>query len=169
MSKNEKITCRVAIQVCIGHFSDGRERHRTFSMKGIDPDAAPEAIAAVVRALAPVLAYPITKVRKIVKRVIVIFEKGVMPAALESPVSQNSQNVGGVAHGVPFGRNTFARDTQRTGEARRARTFSRPCRSSAVPKSRQATLMSFAASGEGMGRFMQGRRHAACAFLKFCA
>ena len=61
--KNEKITCRVAIQVCIGHFPDGRERHRTFSMKGVNPDASPEAIAAVVRALAPVLAYPITKVR----------------------------------------------------------------------------------------------------------
>ena len=79
MSNYEKITCRVAIQVCIGHFLDGRERHRTFSMRGVDPDASPEAIAAVVRALAPVLAYPITKVRKIVKRVIVIFEEGVRP------------------------------------------------------------------------------------------
>ena len=73
--KNEKITCRVAIQVCIGHFPDGRERHRTFSMKGINPDASPEAIAAVIRALAPVLAYPITKVRKITKKVKLIYEE----------------------------------------------------------------------------------------------
>jgi hypothetical protein len=62
----EKISCRVAIQVCIGYFSDGRERHRTFSMKGVDPDAPLEAIAAVIRALAPLLIYPITKVRKVV-------------------------------------------------------------------------------------------------------
>ena len=71
MSYTEIISCRVAIQVCIGYFSDGRERHRTFSMKGIRPDAPDEAIAAIVRALAPVLVFPITKVRKVVKRTIV--------------------------------------------------------------------------------------------------
>ena len=92
--KNEKITCRVAIQVCIGHFPDGRERHRTFSMKGVDPDASPEAIAAVVRALAPVLVYPITKVRKIVKRVILIFEEGGMPAEQSDQSSQKKADGG---------------------------------------------------------------------------
>ena len=80
MTYTETITCRVAIQICIGYFPDGRERHRTFSMKGIRPDARDEAIAAVVRALAPVLAYPITKVRKIIKRVIV-FDDWAAPAA----------------------------------------------------------------------------------------
>ena len=79
MSYYEKISCRVAIQVCMGHFPDGRERHRTFSMKGVSPDAPLESIAAVVRALAPLLAYPITKVRKVVKRRIIIYEKGVVP------------------------------------------------------------------------------------------
>ena len=74
MSYYEKISCRVAIQVCIGYFPDGRERHRTFSMKGIAPDASFEAIAAVVRALAPLLAYPITKVRKVTKREIFFCE-----------------------------------------------------------------------------------------------
>ena len=79
MSYYEKWSCRIAIQVCIGHFPDGRERHRTFSMRGINPDASPEAIAAVVRALAPVLAYPITKVRKVTKREIFFFEEAVLP------------------------------------------------------------------------------------------
>ena len=89
MSYYEKISCRIAIQVCIGHFPDGRERHRTFSMRGIDPDAPPESIAAVVRALAPLLAYPITKVRKIVKRIITVYEKGVVP--WDEQASQKSQ------------------------------------------------------------------------------
>ena len=71
MSYTETITCRVAIQICIGYFPDGRERHRTFSMKGIRADAPDEAIAAIVRALAPTLAYPITKVRKVIKRTII--------------------------------------------------------------------------------------------------
>ena len=47
MSYYEKITCRIAIQVCIGHFLDGRERHRTFSMRGINPDASFESIDAL--------------------------------------------------------------------------------------------------------------------------
>ena len=74
MSYTETLACRVAIQVCIGYFPDGGERHRSFSMKGIRPDASTEAIAEVVRALAPVLAYPITKVRKVVRRTIIFVE-----------------------------------------------------------------------------------------------
>ena len=80
MSYTEIITCRVAIQVRVGYLPNGRARHRTFSMTNISPDASPEAIAAVVRALAPVLAYPITKVRKVVKRTI-IFDEWKAPAA----------------------------------------------------------------------------------------
>jgi hypothetical protein len=87
MSYYEKFSCRIAIQVCIGHFPDGRERHRTFSMKGVNPDASLEAIAAVVRALAPVLIYPITKVRKVVKREIFFYEEAVIPIPAE-PVTE---------------------------------------------------------------------------------
>ena len=75
----EKVSCRIAIQVCIGFFPDGRERHRTFSIRNIDPDAPLEPIEAVVRALAPILAYPITKVRKVVKRRIFFYEEAILP------------------------------------------------------------------------------------------
>ena len=80
MLYTEIISCRLAIQVCIGHFQNGRQRHRTFSMKRIRPDASNEAIAAIIRALAPVLAYPITKVRKVTKRTI-FFDNNTAPAA----------------------------------------------------------------------------------------
>ena len=90
MSYTETITCRVAIQVCIGYLPNGRERHRTFSMKGIHPDATDEAIAAVVRALAPVLAYPIIKVRKVVKRTI-IFDEWKAPAAPAAALTLTAQ------------------------------------------------------------------------------
>jgi len=66
----ETISCRLAIQVCIGYSPNGRARHRTFSMKGIRPGASGEAIDAIIRALAPLLIYPITKVRKVTKRTI---------------------------------------------------------------------------------------------------
>jgi len=65
---NEKITCRIAIQTCVGYFPDGRERHRTFSLRGVRPDVSPEAIRSIIRALAPLLKYPITKVTKVIKR-----------------------------------------------------------------------------------------------------
>ena len=67
---NEKITCRIAIQTCVGYFPDGRERHRTFSLWRVRPDISPEAIRDIIRALAPLLEYPITKVTKVIKRVI---------------------------------------------------------------------------------------------------
>jgi hypothetical protein len=35
----DSITCRLAIQVCIGRSPNGRARHRTFSIKDINPDA----------------------------------------------------------------------------------------------------------------------------------
>jgi len=67
---NEKITCRIAIQICVGYFPDGRERHRTFSLRGVRPDVSTETIRDIIRALAPLLEYPITKVTKVIKRVI---------------------------------------------------------------------------------------------------
>ena len=48
-------------------------------MKGIRADAPNEAIEAIVRALASVLAYPITKVRKVTKRTI-FFDNNAAPA-----------------------------------------------------------------------------------------
>ena len=84
MFYQEKISCRVAIQVCVGYFPDGRERHRTFSLRGICPNASFVAIAAVIRALTPVLAFPITKVRKVTKREIIFYEEAVLPIPEES-------------------------------------------------------------------------------------
>ena len=70
----KKITCRIAIQICVGRFPDGRERHRTFSLKDIRPDVSSETIRDIIRALAPLLEYPITKVTKVTKRVIFSIE-----------------------------------------------------------------------------------------------
>ena len=66
------VRCRLAIQCCIGYFPDGRERHRTFSLQDIRPDASADALAAVVRAIAPLLAHPITKVSIVKKYVLVL-------------------------------------------------------------------------------------------------
>ena len=70
MPNRERITCRIAVQICIGRFPDGRERHRTFSIKDIRPDVSWEAVAKIIRALAPVLKFPITKVTKVTQRVL---------------------------------------------------------------------------------------------------
>jgi hypothetical protein len=74
MSQFEFTSCRLAIQICIGHFPDGRERHRTFSIKNIRPDADDAALLAVVRAVGALLAYPVTKARLIVKKRRVLFD-----------------------------------------------------------------------------------------------
>jgi hypothetical protein len=74
MSQFELVSCRLAIQICIGHFPDGRERHRTFSLKDVKPDATDAALMRVVRAIEPLLACPITKVRLIIKRKRVLFD-----------------------------------------------------------------------------------------------
>ena len=80
MTYYEVTTCRLAIQVCIGYSPNGRARHRTFSMRGLRPDAPDEAIAEILRALAPILLYPITKVRKVTKRTI-FFNENAAPSA----------------------------------------------------------------------------------------
>ncbi|MDR0764320.1 MAG: hypothetical protein LBE65_01850 [Synergistaceae bacterium] len=74
MSRFEFVSCRLAIQVCIGYFPDGRERHRTFSLKNIRPDADPAALITVVRAIGSLLAYPVTHARLIVKKRRVLFD-----------------------------------------------------------------------------------------------
>jgi hypothetical protein len=64
----------LAIQVCVGHFPDGRERHRTFSLKNIKPDADAAALIAVIRAVGSLLAHPVTHARLIVKERRVLFD-----------------------------------------------------------------------------------------------
>ena len=90
MTYYEVTSCRLAIQVCTGYSSGGRARYRTFSMKGIRPDASDEAIGAILRALAPLLLYPIAQVRKVTKRKI-FFTDDAAPATpaitLPAPVS----------------------------------------------------------------------------------
>jgi hypothetical protein len=84
----EPVSCRLAIQLCVGYFSDGRERHRTFSIKNIRRDVGADAIAAVVRAIAPLLTYPITKVR-LIKKDRLVLEK---PASPGTPNTLNMLN-----------------------------------------------------------------------------
>ena len=80
MAYLEFVRCGLAIQCCIGYFPDGRERHRTFSLRDIRPDATMDALASVVRAIAPLLAYPITKVSVVKKYVLVLDDGGARPA-----------------------------------------------------------------------------------------
>ena len=82
MSYVEIITCRICIQVCIGYHPNGRKRYRSFSMRGIRPDASWKAIDNIIKALEPVLAYPITKVEKVTSRKIIFYEDAVPVAAL---------------------------------------------------------------------------------------
>jgi hypothetical protein len=84
----DRITCRLAIQVCVGHFPDGRERHRTFSIKNIDPNADPAVLASLVRdAIAPLLAFPITRARLVTKKIRVLF-RAPTPAIAPAAASQ---------------------------------------------------------------------------------
>ncbi len=60
------INARVApscapFQLCVGHFPDGRMR--TFWIGGVRPDLSADDVAAVARAVAPLLAYPVVRVR----------------------------------------------------------------------------------------------------------
>jgi hypothetical protein len=69
LNRFDRITCRLAIQVCTGRTPSGRARHRTFSIKNIRPDADLSAVAEVVRAIAKVLAYPVTKASLVIKKI----------------------------------------------------------------------------------------------------
>ena len=80
----EVISCRLAIRVCIGYGANGRKKHRTFSMRNINPNASWDGIMAVIRALAPVLEFPIVDVQKVTSRKIIFYED-VEPAALDAP------------------------------------------------------------------------------------
>jgi hypothetical protein len=93
MSQFEFVSCRLAVQICIGHFPDGRERHRTFSIKNIRPDAEDAALLTVVRAVGALLAYPVTKVRLIVKKRRVLFDAKAGVDWKESAASETRADV----------------------------------------------------------------------------
>jgi hypothetical protein len=63
----EMTGCRLAIQLCVGYFPNGRAQRRTISFKNIRVGASADDIAAIVRAIAPLLDYPIMKVRLVRK------------------------------------------------------------------------------------------------------
>jgi len=83
MSYYEIITCRLAIRVCIGYGPTGRKKHRTFSMKGINPNASWEGIMEVIRALAPLLEFPIVDIQKVTSRKIIFYEDAALSVPLE--------------------------------------------------------------------------------------
>ena len=104
MSYYEVITCRLAIRVCIGYGPNGRKKHRIFSMRNINPNASWEGIMAVIRALAPVLEFPIVDVQKITSRKIIFYEDAVLPvpqgiAKLE-PADMESRKI--ILFPIPF-------------------------------------------------------------------
>ncbi|MDR1133525.1 MAG: hypothetical protein LBL05_05140 [Synergistaceae bacterium] len=79
MAYLELVRCRLAIQCCIGYFPDGRKRHRTFSLPDVRPGASADALASVVRAVAPLLKFPITRVR-VVKKYVLTYVSGESPS-----------------------------------------------------------------------------------------
>jgi hypothetical protein len=80
LNRFDKITCRLAIQVCTGRTPSGRARHRTFSIKNIRPDADLSAVAGLVRAIAKILAYPVTKASLVIKKIRAVTLDGVQRA-----------------------------------------------------------------------------------------
>ena len=124
MAYLELVRCRLAIQCCIGYFPDGRERHRTFSLQDVRPDASTDALASVVRAIAPLLAYPITKVR-IVKKYVLVLDGADAAALFSSPGGSGVQSIGAKTTpnskaiptrfaGAPFKGGLFQRRSGRT-------------------------------------------------------
>jgi hypothetical protein len=114
----------LAIQICTGHFPDGRERHRTFSLKDVKPDADPAALIAVVRAIGLLLAHPITHARLIVKSRRALFDatKPDMSAGdgLDAAPSPAPETRGGTPETPP-------RETKlRAAKARTESVFAKP-------------------------------------------
>lgn len=61
------VGCWIKFQICIGYFPDGRMRTRTFGISGVRPDVSADDVAAVAKAIAPLLAHPIVNVRVVRK------------------------------------------------------------------------------------------------------
>jgi hypothetical protein len=73
----DSVSCRLAIQLCVGYSEKGKARHRTININGIDPNADVSLLAAFVRdVLSPLLAYPVTKARLVTREVRVLFDAG---------------------------------------------------------------------------------------------
>jgi len=160
---DEKITCRIAVQICVGYFLDGRERHRTFSLWRVRPDISPETIRYIIRALAPLLEYPITKVEKVTKRVIfsAVEERNTPDAVLHAATPTPQINAAPVAESesgkiIPFpvfpvterpaAKRTIGCDIAEYGLTRRARAYT---------------------ASPGQKRFMPGRAPPACSTHAF--
>jgi hypothetical protein len=47
----ELVVCKIAIQMNVGYFPNGRVRRRTVTLRNVRPDASADQLAAVVRAL----------------------------------------------------------------------------------------------------------------------
>ncbi len=62
IARFELVACRIAIQLCVGHFPDGRARHRTVSIQNVRSDLTADEICAFVRAVSPLLAHPVAQV-----------------------------------------------------------------------------------------------------------
>ena len=62
-----EVYCRIAIRLCVGHFENGRERYRTVNIRNVRRDVTADEVAAVVRALAPLLDGRVVRVRLIRK------------------------------------------------------------------------------------------------------
>ena len=90
----EVTTCRLAIRLCIGYGPNDRKKHRTFSMRGINPNASWDGIMKVIRALAPVLEFPIVDVQKVTSRKIFFYEDAAPAAsAIALPVPVEAEIV----------------------------------------------------------------------------
>jgi hypothetical protein len=114
----------LAIQICTGHFPDGRERHRTFSLKDIRPDADPAALIAVVRAIGSLLAYPVTHARLIVKSRRALFDATKPDMSAGDDLDAAPSPVPETRGGAP---ETPGRETKlRAAEARMKSVFAKP-------------------------------------------
>jgi hypothetical protein len=141
-----KVTCWVAIQVCVGRLPSGRDSHRTFRMKGIDPGASPEAIAEVVRALAPLLIYPITGVRKVVKTVRTMTFTKIAPISNIIPITQamaikaKEAEAAGKKAGNKTARLFLAQAGATAATVNMPRRLARPFRRTVCPARRSAAI-----------------------------
>ena len=63
MPRFELISCKIKFQLCISYFPDGRMRTRTFGIRDVRSDVTADDVAAVARAIAPLLAHPVVQVR----------------------------------------------------------------------------------------------------------
>jgi hypothetical protein len=92
MARLELVGCRLAIQMNVGYFPNGRARRRTVTLRNVHPDASADQLAMVVRALEKVIAHPIIRVR-VVKKYILVADGGeARSAALQTTDKPSGQS-----------------------------------------------------------------------------